>query len=198
MPKNKRGAPPGRKFVGKLNSPIEYLPSTPIKNILAPDFNEAAESQRIDRHYRTELDRRIELLFVEYDIDKNEIEKWRTLALFLAYDFVPGFQVAGPAKKVGNKQRWDIPTQWKLVRDVKARMKKQQSDGARSSALRACKQMVSDARRGNTGSHYARLSGDSLARKYRDATRHLAPYSAEQIWLFILNGDALPAVAKDK
>lgn len=91
------------RYVGQLRQPIEVI--YPITNRLIPlsseEYNEAI--RRISASVEEEREHRLRLLQHHYGLALDE--DWKKLALHMALDHVPGFEVREPVK-VGRAKKW--------------------------------------------------------------------------------------------
>jgi hypothetical protein len=68
---------------------------------------------------RDQLAERLAALFVHYEIDRASRDAWHALALRLAQDFVPGFEIRSIAKRErGAAKKWDAFRAARLLADV--------------------------------------------------------------------------------
>jgi hypothetical protein len=128
-------AKPYRPFIGGLLTPPEKV----------------AELQA------AQLRQQEEALFQHYGIDPMSSTAWRHLALALAEDHVPGFQILPDnAKTYGRPKKWDGSKYWELYADVKSLERKELS------ALNACEILSKRDR-------YKGYTKQNLYRRFQDA-----------------------------
>ena len=108
------------KYPGKLAQPLPLLPEA------AHPAEQSAVAMTEAR--KKEIGERLWLLLQHYGISFDDREHWYKLALRLAGDHVPGFQV----ERRGTDLAWDYKRERQLYRDVLSLMKKGHS------ASRAC------------------------------------------------------------
>jgi hypothetical protein len=100
------------------------------------------------------------LLFKHYKIDPSDEQRWERLAFQLAFDHVPGLQLAF-RPKVGRKPRWKTGLGDELVRAVQV---KSQKTGMRT------KKAISKLKEDKPGL-WGRYTIENLCARYREAHR---------------------------
>ena len=148
----KRLAP---KYAGALAQPI-YVDQDPPGCHRYPDVTET-----LKEIWQTRAAEKMPLLFKHYKIDPSDEQSWEKLAIQLAFDHVPGLQLAFRPKP-GRKPTWKTGLGDELVRaveDVKSRTGKCTED-----AIAKLKE--------EPGGMWGRYTVENLGTRYREAKRH--------------------------
>lgn len=113
---------PAPKYAGALAQPIYVDPP----GLLELQYPEATLNEK----WQTQVPEKMLLLFKHYKIDPSDTQSWQKLAFNLAFEHVPGMQVALRPKR-GRDRTWKAELGDELVRaveDVKSRTGKRTGD----------------------------------------------------------------------
>jgi hypothetical protein len=171
----KRAAAPSRrkkKFPGILDRPMvgKLLPPAhaPVLGGSISDeerhaAGRAISDQLVERF--TALFKHYGILFKHCEIGPAVANPWRALAVSLALDLIPGFEIRSSARRGrGKPKKWDAFTSARLLADV-ARIRKR--DGvAKISGENACRILM---RQPGCAARYGAKSFKSLNRRYKAA-----------------------------
>lgn len=86
----------------------------------------SAYRRRVLDQYKELVGQKFSLLFQHYGIDSRDQARWEKLAADLAFDHVPGLQLAEPEFR-GRKREWNLNKRVQLFDDVSALIHKGQS-----------------------------------------------------------------------
>ncbi len=86
----------------------------------------SAYRRRVLDQYKELVGQKFSLLFQHYGIDSRDQARWKKLATELAFDHVPGLQLAEPEFR-GRKREWNLKEKVQLFDDVSALIHKGQS-----------------------------------------------------------------------
>ena len=146
---------PAPKYAGALAQPI-YVDQD------APGYHRYPDvTATFKEMWQTRAAEKMLLLFKHYKIDPSDEQSWEKLAIRLAFEHVPGLQVAFRPKP-GRKPTWKTGLGDELVRaveDVKSRTGKRTED-----AIAKLK--------GEPGGKWGRYTVENLGTRYREAKRH--------------------------
>jgi hypothetical protein len=148
---------PAPKYAGALAQPI-YVDFGLLELHRYPDVAAALKEM-----WQTRVPEKIHLLFKHYKIDPSDEQSWKTLALQLALDHVPGLQLAFPPKPP-RKPTWKTGQGDELVRaveDVKSRTGKRTGDA------------IAELRKEPKWKKY---SAQNLEARYWEAKHHQKPF----------------------
>jgi len=104
-------------YTGKLKEPLPLCDT---------GFALSAHRRRVLDQYKELVGQRFSLLFQHYGIDSRDQARWKKLATELAFDHVPGLQLAEPEFR-GRKREWNLNKRVQLFDDVSALIHKGQS-----------------------------------------------------------------------
>ena len=122
------GKRPKPRYRGKLAEPQKPLLTMPLARALSgmsPDEAVISAEEARDQ-LRAEVLEKLRLLLDHYGISRDDKQYWRNLALALARDHVPGFQIAQPTKR-GPKKSWMPDEEIRLHMDVSGLVQKGQT-----------------------------------------------------------------------
>lgn len=138
------------KFSGELARPFKMPPMPkPVTTLGCPEGS-TPEKETEARMAKWRSDslaailktfEKLPMLFEHYDIHEKGESRWCSLAIALAFDFVPAFQV-DRSKSPGRKNEWDMLTLTWLYMDVRAETKSRSDRGKTLSELDACRQLL--------------------------------------------------------
>lgn len=104
-------------YTGKLKEPLPLCDT---------GFALSAHRRRVRDQYEELVGQKFSLLFQHYGIDSRDQARWEKLATELAFDHVPGLQLAEPEFR-GRKREWNLNKRVQLFDDVSALIHKGQS-----------------------------------------------------------------------
>ena len=114
-------------FPEELTQKREYDPEA-SRLPMPPDPKNPTHSKSYNQKIRTDQEEQerknkymLALLLKYYDIPKSDPEKWKHLAICLATEYIPGFQMK---QKPGAKKKWDMKRQIELIADVRIAQKR--------------------------------------------------------------------------
>ena len=106
-------------YTGKLKEPLPRLSDAGMLAL-------SAHRRRVRDQYEGLFGQKFSLLFQHYGIDSRDQARWEKLATELAFDHVPGLQLAEPEFR-GRKREWNLKKRVQLFDDVSALIHKGQS-----------------------------------------------------------------------
>jgi len=111
----------GKLYKGDLNKAIKVPPPPHPPTILSekPDYesSHAKHKKEVDEIISREVSRKMPVLLDHYELDANDADVWYKLALKLAINHVPGFDLYGK-RQSGRKSTWNFISHAKLYFDV--------------------------------------------------------------------------------
>jgi hypothetical protein len=153
--------PPKRNFPGILARPMvwKFLPPADVPVLGATLSDE--ERRVMQRDNQDQFALRLAALFEHYEIGPAVADPWRALAVSLALDFVPGFEIRSIARRErGATKKWDGFRAARLLADVASLMKRG------SKGKNACRLLTELPR---YAARYGHEKPDSLYRRYKEA-----------------------------
>jgi hypothetical protein len=123
-----------------------------------PIYVDVDQIDRIEEVLLARVPEKIHLLFKHYKIDPSDEQSWQKLALQLAFEHVPGVQLAFKPK-VGRKPTWKTGLGDKLVRAVED-VKSQTGKGTEDAIAELKKE---------PGGMWGRYTVQNLGARYREA-----------------------------
>jgi hypothetical protein len=125
-----------------------------------PIYVDVDQIDRVQEVLRAQYPEKIHLLFKHYKIDPSDEQSWKTLALRLALDLVPGLQAALRPKR-GRKSTWKAGLGFDLVRAVED--VKSQTGMRTQDAIRKLQK--------DKSGRWGLYTVESLGARYREAKR---------------------------
>lgn len=168
-----------KKFKGKLGKPIFVQPPGLLELMSSPDKAFTAHSNAIEEARAEKL----QLLFDHYGVDQGN---FYALAMSMALDLVPGFQLATEVTRTGAPKKWNAIASGYLVVELERLREQNKRLSVKAAAANLAKRAPwKDIIRGENVAEtlrqqYAATKNDKWANVCRDAFRYHT--SAETIY----------------
>jgi hypothetical protein len=151
------------RFSGILNHPMVWKVLPPDGMAILGGKPSDEERLSAQRENQNQLAERVSALFEHYKVDPTSTEAGFALALKLALDFVPGFEILASAKRGrGAPKKWDGARAGQLLADVASLTRRG------SSAQNACRMLTKQPK---FAFRYGAENPDNLYRRYQEAGR---------------------------